>query len=384
MTDSPADTEATTSVDFEEVMRGKGAKPGGKPRRARSLTRRVAKFIGIFILVVLVTFAVFFVWASGGDSDDREVAPGLILELPASGAPRAATTELKVVTFNIGYGRGPAGDESGPWTREHIVKHLDGIAGQLVALDADLAFLQEVDLASSRSHDIDQGRYLAEKASYPFASCVTTWEKNYVPFPYWPPSRHYGAMKSGQCLLSRFPITASTRHRLPQPASNPWWRNAFYLHRALDHAKIKVGDTTFDVINVHLEAFDADNRMDHAQRLANLIGQGGQGGIDKRRLIVAGDFNAPPPEATHRKGFVDEPEADFTGDATIALVRNVDGLTQTLIDESVFTFPADLPSRRLDYLFIGAGLSVLETRVVTAPGPWSDHLPVFARLAILP
>jgi len=379
MTDSPADREATTTVDFEEVMRGQGARPGRKSPRAKSLPRRVAKLFGIFVIVLLVTLMALFFWASGGDSDDREVSPGLIIDRSAEVAPKAAAIELTVVTFNIGYGRGPAGDESGPWTREHIVKHLDGIASQLVAIDADLAFLQEVDLASSRSHDIDEGRYLADKARYPFASCVTTWEKNYVPFPYWPPSRHYGAMKSGQCILSRFPITSSTRHRLPQPASNPWWRNAFYLNRALDLVKIKVGETTFDIVNVHLEAFDTDNRMDHAQRLVNLIDQGG---LDKRRLIVAGDFNAPPPEATQRKGFVDEPEADFTGDATIALLRNVDGLTQTLVDESVFTFPADLPSRRLDYIFIGAGLSVVETRVVTDSGPWSDHLPVFARLSV--
>ena len=124
--------------------------------------------------------------------------------------------DLRVVTFNIGYGRGPAGDASGPWSEEQIRAGLDCIAAQIRETSADLVFLQEVDFESARSHDIDEGRYLLDATALRFSSCVVTWEKNYVPFPYWPPSKHYGAMKSGQCILSHFPIVESTRHRLPQ------------------------------------------------------------------------------------------------------------------------------------------------------------------------
>lgn len=373
MTGSPADPEHTTTVVVSE-----------RPRRARSLTRRVARWFLIFVLVFVLMAVALFFWASGGDSDDREVAPGQVFDRSAQVAvkafpdPAASPPDaLTVVAFNIGYGRGPAGDESGPWTREHIVAHLDGIAGQLRTLNADLAFLQEVDLDAARSHHIDQGAYLADKAAFPFVSCVVTWEKNYVPFPYWPPSRHYGAMKSGQCLLSRFPIKSSTRHRLPQPSSNAWWRNRFYLNRALDVVELDLGGRRVHAINVHLEAFDADNRMDQVQRLIGLLPS-----LEAERLIVAGDFNALPPEATQKKGFVDEPEADFTNDATLSLMRKVQGLSEAVPETTAFTFPADGPTRRLDYVFFGRAFTRLEGRVVADTPVWSDHLPVMVRLAL--
>lgn len=351
---------------------------GSATRGGASVTRKVAKWILMMLLVLVLTLVALFFWASAGDSDDRPVSPGLIVDLSTDPKTRVKTDAdtVGVVTFNIGYGRGPAGDESGPWTREHIIAQLDGLSAQLVNLDADLVFLQEVDLDASRSHHIDEGRYLAEKAGYPFMSCVVTWEKNYVPFPYWPPSRHYGAMKSGQCLLSRFPIKSSTRHRLPQPPSNAWWRNAFYLNRAFDVVELDVGGKRLHAVNVHLEAFDVDNRMDQAQRLLDLLKD-----LEKDRIVVAGDFNTLPPEAAQKKGFVDEPEADFTHDATLTLLRGKD-LTEVLPEATAFTFPADAPTRRLDYIFVGRAFTRVDSRVVADKPVWSDHLPVYSRLSL--
>lgn len=350
------------------------------PKPKRSLIRRLVYAALATVLVLVALFTIFFFWASAGDSDDREVAPGMLLENPSGVAPPEAPAELTVLSFNIGYGRGPAGDIAGPWSEDHIRAGLDGVAAQIRTSEADLVLLQEVDLESSRSHDIDEGRYLLEASGLRHGSCVITWERNYVPFPYWPPSKHYGAMKSGQCLLSRFPIVSSTRHRLPQPEAFPWWRNRFYLNRAIDHAVVDVAGQQWNVFNVHLEAFDAINRMEHARRLAALVGA-----LDDRsRVVVAGDFNAPPPEATQKKGFVDEPEMDFSADETIAIARGMK-LQQALPDPEAFTFPADAPTRRLDYIFYGSALTKTEARVLLPPpGPHSDHLPVWARFAIAP
>lgn len=349
------------------------------PRRARSLTRRIVRVALWAVLGLVVAFAIFFFWASGGDSDDRLVAPGVLGENP-KGTKKTEARELKVLTFNIAYGRGPAGDASGPWAESEIRQGLDGIAAQIRDSDADLVFMQEVDLGASRSHDIDEGRFLLEATGLGYSSCVVTWEKNYVPFPYWPPSKHYGAMKSGQCILSRFPIMASTRHRLPQPEANAWWRNRFYLNRAIDHAQLDIGGRPFDVFNVHTEAFDADNRMEHARLLVKLVGETTKNSAG--RVLVAGDFNAPPPEASQKKGFVDEPETDFSRDETIAIVRTA-GLAEVLPDPAAFTFPADAPSRRLDYIWFGSALERTDAKVLAAPpGPWSDHLPVLARFTL--
>lgn len=342
------------------------------PRAKRSRARRLVRWVLGVVVVLIVAFAVFFFWASGTHD-------GMSGRMTNAGRDALPTPrELAVLTFNVAYGRGPAGDASGPWTEEHIRRHLDGIAAQIRDSGADLVFLQEVDLGAARSHDIDEGAYLLEKTGLASSSCIVTWDKNYVPFPYWPPSKHYGRMLSGQCVLSRYPIEASYRHALPQPESYPWWRNRFYLQRKVDEVRVAIGDTKWVLFNVHTEAFDGPNRAEHAKIVAGLVAAA----PDQARVIVAGDFNAPPPEATQKKGFVDEPETDFSDDQTIAIVRGT-GLSEVLPDPAVFTFPADAPTRRLDYIWYGAALDKRDAKVLVAPpGPWSDHLPVLARFAL--
>ena len=393
MTDSPADgTPAPSPAPTPEAPAPPEAPPASaapprvkRPRSAATRwVRRVLAWFGLLVLLSVVAFTVFFFWASGGDAYSETPEPAPIL-LNAAGSepapiPAGSPFELGVVTFNIGYGRGPAGDESGPWPYETFRTNLVAIADQIEAAGADLAFLQEVDFASSRSHDIDQARQLLELLGWRHAACAVTWEKNYVPFPYWPPSRHYGAMKSGQCILSRYPITEATRVGLPRPDSMPWWRKRFYLQRAVLHAVVKVGDVALDVFDVHLEAFDNPNRMDHARRLAVLVDA-----VKGDRVIMAGDFNALPPQARQKSGFVDEPEMNFEHDETIAIARKIARVAEVLPDEDAFTFPADGATRRLDYIFHRPGLTKLSARVLTAPpGPWSDHLPVAARFRVVP
>jgi endonuclease/exonuclease/phosphatase family metal-dependent hydrolase len=329
----------------------------------------------LITLVALVVLLVgLYLWASGGDAYTDGPGPGELVSLPATAPPPVGDT-LTVMSFNIGYGRGPAGDEAGPWTREHITSHLDAIAAQIAESGADLAALQEVDLAAERSHDIDEARYLLERLGWGHASCVVTWEKNHVPFPYWPPSKHYGRMRSGSCLLSRYPIKASTRHPLPQP-DQPFFRNAFYFQRALDEARVELRGEEWVVFNVHLEAFDLDNRHAQAKILRDAIAA-----VSHDRVLVIGDFNAIPPGASPREGYADEPEMDFSGDETLA--RSFSGLAfqdAGGLDTALFTFPALAPTRRLDYIFHTPALEALDARALAAPpGPHSDHLPVVAR-----
>jgi endonuclease/exonuclease/phosphatase family metal-dependent hydrolase len=344
--------------------------------------RQGLKIMGLVLLTLLLVVALTFLWASSGDAYSESPEPGLLLKGPGRVAPPVAPTALTVMSFNIGYGRGPAGDYVGPWTRAHVEQHLSGVADQIAASGADLACLQEVDLAAARSHGIDEAAFLLEKLGWGHGSCVVTWQKNWIPFPYWPFSKQYGGMKSGSCVLSRFPLTRSVRHPLPQP-EQPWWRNRFYFQRALDQVTVVVGSAEWTVFNVHLEAFDLPNRHAHAEVLRAAIAAV----PDQRRVIVAGDFNAIPEAAEPRKGYADEPEMDFTGDRTLALATAGLPLVEAFADvaEPAFSFPADAPSRRLDYIFHGRAATTVSARVLGAPpGPWSDHLPLLARLRLIP
>jgi len=322
---------------------------------------------------------VFFFWASSGfdDADPLSWAPERVPGVPERRDP--ASSRLRFATWNIAYGRGWKDDAAGLRPESEIRANLAGIARALRTLDADVVALQEVDFDSARSYRIDEVAFLAREAGYPWAARIETWHCRYVPFPYWPPSRHYGRVVSGQAVLSRYPILSDVRHLLPQPP-NPFWYNAFYLHRSIQQVEIDLGGgRAVTVLNAHLEAFHQGNREDHARRLADRVR-----GLGGRPVVALGDMNAIPPEATLRKAFPDEPGTDMTTDATIATLRGAaDGeafLPSAYRDDerSTFTFPAHAPNRRLDYVFFAGPLDRADGRVAREVGALSDHLPVVA------
>jgi len=168
------------------------------------------------------------------------------------------------------------------------------------------------------------------------------------------------------------------RHPLPQPCANGRAYNHFYLHRALLDVTIRLPTThgTLRVLNAHLEAFDVANRMIHAEKTQQLA----QLAINARQtpLLLLGDMNSVPDEATMRHAFPDEPQTDMRADTSINIIRNVAGLNQAgqhIDSPEQWSFPAENPNRRLDYIFV-AGLSVSDSRVLQLAQPASDHLPV--------
>lgn len=289
---------------------------------------------------------------------------------------------LRIVTWNIHFASGPRELYSRP-SRKAVLAILEGISGFLKGLAPDIVFIQESDFRSARSRDVDQMRYLARKLGLRYMSPTVTWKNRYVPYPLWPIRAHYGRIHSGQAILSRFPLVSAERLRLPQPQSNPWWYNLFYLQRAVTSARVRIGGEEVALFNVHLEAFDVDNRVEHATLLLDFYRR--QKG---ERAVMAGDFNAVPPEAAQKAGFSDEPDHDMSGDATIEIIRSA-GLREGIDLESYtrdehphFTFPSWAPNRRLDYIWVSPGWTVIEARVLGEATGLSDHLPVLATLPL--
>lgn len=330
------------------------------------------------MVVVVGVLVLFVTWAGSQTGSDAPVLEGEVKVTAELNKPEGFSGKLSLISWNIGYGRGIEGDLSGPWTREHIEKNLRGIAEAIRSSGADVALLQEVDHDAARSHGIDQAAYIADLLGWGYVASVTTWSNRYVPFPYWPPSRHYGAMGSGQCVLSRFPIESNVRYRLKQPEANPFWYNIFYLHRALQRVDVVVSEEKrIPIFNVHLEAFDVVNNRNHVKVLLEKMAE-----EKSPYLIVGGDFNALAPGAPKRFGFVDEPEIDFTGGNTMELFfgdgRMLDGLSEEE-NEAYMTFPADAPTRRLDYLSADqSGWKRVEGSIPSGVSTLSDHLPLRA------
>lgn len=248
-------------------------------------------------------------------------------------APASPDLPLRVMSWNIAAGHG----------------NLDSIATGIRAAKADLVALQEVDVHwDSRSNFADQAQVLAERLGMQVC---------FAPIYRLPaaeagrPVREYGV-----ALLSRFPITAfrndtlsrlSTQERTPVPAPAP----------GLLHATVAVRGIPVRVFNTHL-----DYRGDPTVRVRQVAEMLAIIGASDDPTLVFGDFNAPP-TAAELQPLLRRFRDAWTGGAG-------DG----------FTYPADAPVRRIDYVLTSSHFQVISARVPESTA--SDHRPVAVELVL--
>ena len=354
-------------------------------KRARH--KRLKKLAAVAAVVVFALCALFL-WASGGVQKPKTFDGPISDYAPDAAEPPRVSGSIVLLTWNISYayGAGSEGEGYAPRSADELARRLDRIGAVIRDSGADVVFLQEVDFNSARSARVDQLRELARVTGLRYAARAVTWKAGYVPFPYWPPRSHFGAMCSGTAVLSRLPITANRVTLHPKPSSNSWLRNAFYTFRSTEVAEIQCGGRTLLAVNSHLEAWDKANRAAQAGALAATVEKLAASGC---MLAFGGDLNTVPPEAAVKTGFPDAPD-DYQNDTTLSILRNVSGI-KDVIDESAyrqsespyFTFPAAAPNRRLDYLFVSKEAAVADARVIQA-GDLSDHLPLRAQITLTP
>ncbi|MBN2210136.1 MAG: endonuclease/exonuclease/phosphatase family protein [Sedimentisphaerales bacterium] len=333
--------------------------------------RRLWRKMLLILLLVLVLLGGLLLWACGGIQTARRFEGEIRDFYPAQTAV-SPTDALTVMTWNIAwaYGAGSEGTGYEPRSREEMLERVEAIGEVIRDNKVDVVLLQEVDFDSSRSGRMDQLAELARVSGLRYGAYALSWKANYVPFPYWPPRRHFGRMRSGGAVLSRFPITNNIVFLHSKPDANSRIYNLFYLFRYMQRVSITIGDRKIQVVNNHLEAFDRTNRQQQAITAVNLLEQ-------DALCIFGGDFNALPPEA--RQGHSRD---DYGGDNTIEKLRDVPYLHDvTDLDDyqnnydAWRTFPADKPELKLDYLFVSDGFTVESAQVIPAD-QWSDHLPI--------
>ncbi|MCA9523411.1 MAG: endonuclease/exonuclease/phosphatase family protein [Myxococcales bacterium] len=299
---------------------------------------------------------------------------------PPRTLPRGA--ELRVLSWNLHYAVGLAADDALP-QRSTVEANLLAIATLLKRERVDIAILQEVDFGSSRTHRLEMARRIAEASGLPFVARALNWDKNYLPFPYWPPSAHWGRIRSGVAVLSRYRLSYNRMYLFPKPRENGWLYNRFYIDRGVQIVDVDLGGRSLRIGNTHLDAYSIPGRMRQAQLLLSTLRAHNQ-----PLMLLAGDLNALPPRATKLHAFEDAPNEDFRGDGTIGMLMA--GLPQyrdALSDRNDFveltpTFPADRPNRRLDYIF-ARGLVRVSARVLDGVEALSDHRPIVATYRLL-
>jgi endonuclease/exonuclease/phosphatase family metal-dependent hydrolase len=246
---------------------------------------------------------------------------------------RDATIPLRVLTYNIRAGNG----------------ELQRTAETIRRLAPDIAGLQEVDVNwSERSGFEDQARSLGESLGmqvrfapiYMLAGADST-----------KPARQYGV-----AVLSKYPIVRwrndtltrlSTIARDPAPAPAP----------GLLEATIDVNGVAVRVFNTHLD-YRSDPRVRKKQVEEMLTHMGNATGP----TLVFGDLNATPESAELQP-----------------LLQRLRDAWQSK-SEPGFTYPADKPAKRIDYVLTSDHFRVRSASVPVTEA--SDHRPVFVELLL--
>jgi endonuclease/exonuclease/phosphatase family metal-dependent hydrolase len=266
----------------------------------------------------------------------QSLAVALVFALPfvgANPAPAARVSSeplssktLRVMTYNIHVGVG-------------MDKKLDlqRIAAVINAQHPHLVGLQEVDRGVQRTQRIDEIAELAKLTRMDFAFAFNL---------------AYQGGQYGVAILSRLPI-AATEHRL--------FRNLREAERrGFIRAEIDFHGRKLNFVTTHLDYQYADGRLFETEQLLDALK-----GL-KGSLMIVGDFNDTPDGGAYK------------------LVREQfdDAWLGDLGTNPGFSYPADKPAKRIDYILLRHGDNVRPKRTWIVNTLASDHVPVIADLEV--
>lgn len=343
----------------------------------RRLFWSIFRYVLSLAALLALSGVIFIWWAVGGNLPMRSDLP-LTPVIDAKVWP--APENLVVVSYNIGHGQGVKEQAWDYRDKETTIRQLTLVGDAMALMNADIFMLQEVDIDSNRTFRINQIEFIKEKTKHPYHACANVWEKNYLPFPYWPPAHHLGYVRAANCILSRFPLSNHQRILFDKPKSNSFIYNLGYLDRGIERVDVDVGGKKIALMNVHLEAWELESREMQIKITNDYINE------VNMPTILAGDFNTVLADAPKKSGFEDDPDVDYTKETTLqwfhANAKNLQIPTLNAPDQTkrqLYTFPSNDPDRRLDHIYLlGNGLSFVDFRVVGEAGIASDHLPVMA------
>ncbi|MDA0138492.1 endonuclease/exonuclease/phosphatase family protein [Solirubrobacter deserti] len=253
--------------------------------------------------------------------------------LAAAAAPSAQAASLNVATYNIHHAEGVDGTLSIP-----------RIANEIRKTKADVIGLQEVDRHwGARSEFVDQAERLAKRLDM---KVVYAPNLDLEPLNPGQPRRQYGT-----AILSSYDIVSSRNTLLPRPNNGE--------QRGLLEAVIKVGKARVRVANTHLQHNSDVERTAQVNRILELLEPA------EEPTVLLGDLNALP----------------TAPELAPLYTRFDDAWTLGGVGEG-FTYPAEAPDRRIDYVFVSPDVDVKKAQV--HPTPASDHLPVSAKLQVKP
>ncbi|MGY1844300.1 endonuclease/exonuclease/phosphatase family protein [Modestobacter sp. SYSU DS0875] len=259
--------------------------------------------------------------------------------------PEGPTAPVRLVTFNVHHGVGDDGRHD-----------LPRLARLLADADPDLICLQEVDRHfGPRSEGVDQAELLSRALDMELAWGPAIDEPGSGGGNGDGDRRQYG-----NALLSRLPLLARDVHPLPG-GGEP---------RSALRARVGLPGGALWVTTTHLSSGSAADRAAQAAAVAELHAAVPEPGV------LVGDLNADAgaPEL--------EPLRALLADAWQQAAERSDQTGRfSLHRDAGLTHPARRPRVRIDQVWVTAGVTVTDARVLDGSGA-SDHHPLLVDLQV--
>lgn len=264
-------------------------------------------------------------------------APIVLVAIAAVGTSLTARAPQtpRVLVFNIHAGKDAGG-----------TSNLDGVAGLVKSTHADAVLLQEVDRNTARSGTVDQIAALQKATGFDAAFAASLI--------------HYDGGEYGIAILSRYgigfqattPLTVSPPQTRAGGSQEPRVAQVVFVQHM-------ISTPTWHVMNTHLDPQDGPAR---AQEIAQLVDAYKSQAASHEPIVLGGDFNTTPDDAVL---------------APLKAAGLRDAWTECGSGDG-FTYPADKPAKRIDYLFLSGDLHCSKAEVVDTQV--SDHRPLLVTL----
>lgn len=206
---------------------------------------------------------------------------------------------ITITTFNIGYAGldhqqdffVDGGKSSRPSNEQQTRTNLKAISTFLAQQQSDIYLLQEVDIQSKRSYDINEAEYIRDQNRGYSSTFAFTNKSKWIPVPILHP---VGYANGGLLTMSKLQCSSSQRIRLPGQAH--WFLQLFDADRAIIESRIPVDNgRELVLLNLHLSAYDKGGSI-RKRQLEFLESYIAKERAKENYMIIGGDWNHILPE----------------------------------------------------------------------------------------
>ena len=244
--------------------------------------------------------------------------------------------DLKILTYNIAHGVGLDGKLDVKRQAELIKEY-----------SPDIACIQEIDVYSKRTNQIDEISIMAEKLDFDYSAMGTTLTIQ---------DGYYG-----NGILSKYPIIYSMNYLFPK-------NNYTYEQRGCLYSKIKKDNKLIHLFCLHLSVYE-EERIIAIEKLVELIKK-----IDKNEYIfVAGDFNVGIEKIGEHKYKVKDDEIQHEEFEVLKKYLNK-------INNSNLTWFSKTGKACIDTIFYSSNIKNIDFK--TIENDYSDHSAIVAEFNI--